>query len=84
MNQPWETLLGHLADNWMLRDYLEGDGTPPIRRILADERFPGLSSGEQALIYAAEAILRLNECYLAVDTANQIRLTNALRIAVDA
>lgn len=82
MREPWETLLGHLRDNWMLRDYLDEE-TPPIRAIQADERYWGLSSGEQAMIAAAEALLRLNECWLAVDEDNRRRIDLALRMAID-
>lgn len=83
MNQPWETLLGHLRDNWMLQDYLDGP-TPRIRAAQADERWWSLSSGERAMVLAAGALLQLNECWLAVDEANRARINAALLIAVDA
>lgn len=84
MKEPWETLLGHLRDtNWFLGPFLEDD-TPRIRAILDDDRFWSLSSGEQAMIYAADALLRINEAWLAVDASNRIRIDLALRMAVDA
>lgn len=82
MREPWETLLGHYRAHWFLSDYLD-DQTPPIRDIVRDERFWALSSGEQAMVYAAEAILRLNECWLAVDEDNRARIDAALRKALD-
>lgn len=84
MKEPWETLLGHLRDNWFLADYLTDD-VPRVRAIQADERWWSLSSGEQAMVLAAEAILRLNECWLAVDEDNRRRIEGALfHLAVDA
>lgn len=83
MREPWQTLLGHLQDNWMLRDYLDDDA-PRIRAIKEDERWWSLSSGERAMIIAAGAILQLNECWLAVDENNRARIDRALRMAIDA
>lgn len=83
MREPWRTLLGHLADNWMLRDYLDED-TPRIRAIRDDERWWSLSDGERAMVIAAGAILQLNECWLAVDDENRTRIDAALRAALDA
>lgn len=83
MKEPWETLLGHLADNWMLQDYLTGD-TPRLRAIQDDERWWSLSAGERAMVIAAGALLLLNECWLAVDETNRARIDRALRIAIDA
>lgn len=83
MKEPWQTLLGHLQDNWALADYL-GEDVPRIRAIQADERWWSLSSGERAMVIAAGAILQLNECWLAVDETNRARINTALRIAVDA
>lgn len=83
MREPWQTLLGHLADRWMLKDHLAGTEVPRVRDIQADERWPCLSSGEQAMVIAAGAILTLNECWLAVDETNRRALEHALRIAID-
>jgi len=82
VKEPWETLLGQYQDHWMLSDYL-WTSTPNVRGIKEDERWWSLSSGEQAMILAAEAILRLNECWLAVDEDNRRRIDAALRIALD-
>lgn len=82
MKEPWETLLGHLRDNWMLWEFLDDD-YPRIRAIKEDERWWSLSSGERAMIIAAGAILQLNECWLAVDEDNRARIDAALRIAID-
>ena len=83
MKEPWETLLGHLRDNWMLRDYLD-DEVPNVRAIQADDRWWGLSSGEQAMVAVAACLLRLSECWLAVDDVNRARIDAALRVALDA
>lgn len=84
MREPWETLLGQFRGHWFLGPYTDGTyQVPPIRSIIADERFWALSGGEQALIYAADAMLRIHECYLAVDETNQDRIDRALRIALD-
>lgn len=83
MKEPWETLLGQYRQHWMLADHLGGDA-PHVRAIKDDQRWVCLSDGERAMILAAEAMLRLNECYLAVDDANRVRLYHALKMAVDA
>jgi hypothetical protein len=82
MKEPWETLLGQFRHHWMLGEFLDEDG-PRIRAILEDERFWSLSSGEQAMVYAAEALLRLGECWLAVDAHNRVRIDLAIRGAID-
>lgn len=81
MRRPWDTLLGQYEDHWFLGDYLEGD-VPRIQAIKADERWWSLSSGEQAMILAAEAMLRIHEAYLVVDDENKVRLENALALWV--
>jgi len=83
MKEPWETLLGQYRDHWMLADHLARD-VPNPREIQDDERWWSLSSGEQAMIAVVACLLRLNECYLAVDAANQMRIDLALRMALDA
>lgn len=82
MNQPWEALLGHFHDHWALAPYLRGN-TPQIKAIKEDERWWSLSSGEQAMVLAAEAMLRIRECYLAVDEDNRARIEYALRVELD-
>jgi hypothetical protein len=82
VRQPWETLLGQFRDHWMLAEFLHGD-VPLIGAIKADERWWSLSSGEQAMVLAAEALLRMGECWLAVDEDNRARIDYALRTVVD-
>lgn len=84
MKEPWETLLGHLREHYYLRDHLEGVDVPNVRAIQADERWWSLSSGEQAMVMVTASLLRINECWLAVDDANRTRIEHAVRIAVDA
>lgn len=83
MKEPWETLLGQYRTNWWLHEYLDGD-TPRIQAIKDDERWWSLSSGEQAMLLVAEAMLTINQAWLAVDGANRMRIDLALRLAVDA
>lgn len=83
MREPWETLLGQYHGHWYLGAFLEGD-TPLLRAIQDNDRWWSLSSGEQAMVAAAAAILRLNECWLAVDEDNRARIDLALRHALDA
>lgn len=83
MKEPWETLLGQFRHHWFLHEFLEDD-TPHLKAILDDERYWSLSSGEQAMVLCADAILRINQAWLAVDGANRMRIDLALRLAVDA
>lgn len=82
MKQPWEILYGQYRDHWMLAEFLDGD-VPRISDIRSDDRWWSLSSGEQAMVAAGEAMLRLNECWLAVDEDNRHRIDAALRLALD-
>jgi hypothetical protein len=82
VREPWETLLGQYRDHWFLAPFLDGD-TPLLRAIQNDDRWWTLSSGEQAMVAAAAAIVRLNECWLAVDDDDRARIDTALRIAID-
>lgn len=83
MKEPWETLLGHLRGHWMLNDYLHCE-VPNVKAIQLDERWWSLSSGEQALVMVTASLLRINECWLAVDDESRRRIEAAVRIAVDA
>ena len=82
MKEPWETLLGQYRGHWMLNDYVHDD-VPNVRKIQMDERWWSLSSGEQAMVAATAALLRLNECWLAVDDNNRQRIEAAIKAAVD-
>lgn len=82
MREPWETLLGQYRGHWFLDPFLDGP-TPLLDAIQADDRWWALSSGEQAMVAAAAALLRLHECWLAVDDANRARIDAALRAALD-
>lgn len=81
MKEPWETLLGQYRGHWVLNDYVHAD-VPNVRAIQMDERWWSLSAGEQAMVAATAALLRLNECWLAVDAANRQRIETAIKIAV--
>lgn len=83
MKEPWETLLGQYRGHWMLNDYVHVD-VPNVRAIQMDERWWSLSSGEQAMVMVTASLLRINECWLAVDEDNRARIELAVRIAVDA
>lgn len=84
MKEPWETLLGQYRGvHWLLAKYLECD-VPNIREIQDDPMYMALSHGEHAMVAAAASLLRINECWLAVDDANRTRIEHAVRIAVDA
>lgn len=86
MREPWETLLGQYHDHWLLARYLDGD-QPDVHAIQADDRWYCLSSGEQAMVLAADAMLHFNRaligCLESVDETNQARIRRALRIAAD-
>lgn len=82
MREPWETLLGHYRARWCIGDYLEDD-FPHLRQLEADERYPGLSSGERAMVEVAKAILTINQAWLEVDEDHRRRIEHALRIACD-
>jgi hypothetical protein len=79
--EPWATLLGHLAGRYLFRDYLDGP-TPHLKALKADERYPGLSSGEQAMVEAAEHLLGLYECSLVVDDHNRRRIAEAIGLSL--
>lgn len=83
MKEPWETLLGQYRDHWMLAPYLAGVDVPNVRAIQQDERWWCLSTGEMAMVAAVAALLRLNECWLAVDDTNRRRIERAVSVLAD-
>lgn len=86
MREPFETLLGQYREHWMMARYLAGN-LPDVEAIQTDDRWNCLSTGEQAMVLAADAILHTNRaligCLEMVDETNQARIHRALRIALD-
>ncbi len=83
MKEPWQTLLGQYADHPLLADFVDGD-TPRVRALMKDEeRWWSISSGERAMWLVADALLTVNEAYLAVDAANRLRIDHAILLAAD-
>ncbi len=85
MNEPYETLLGHLRDNPVISEHLEGD--IPDWSVIWTDSMPMLSSGEKILVEAALAmyngngVARIADIFQ-LDRENQRRVVDALRIRV--
>jgi len=85
MNEPYETLLGHMKDNPVIGKYLDGD--VPNWSDIWIEAMPMLSGGEKIMVevalamYNGNGVARIADIFQ-VDRENQERIVNALRIRV--
>lgn len=88
MREPFETILGHYSDHWLLWKYLQGY-EPDWSGLAGEERLTDLSRGERLMVNVAWAFyngdLTARVADLAIlDHDNLDRVVAAIRLHMEA